>query len=96
MKRVKEGRYMLNNIIKAMENSQELRYAWEDFTDAIVVEKLKETYMNTLNGGWSSHPEDIEENKKVNAAIKVVLSYFMFVGDAQEFFQEAESERRSD
>lgn len=87
---------MLNNIIKAMENSQELRHAWDDFTDAIVVEKLKETYMNTLNGGWSSHPEDIAENKKVNAAIAVVLSYFMFVGDAEEFFKEAESERTTD
>ena len=87
---------MLNNIIKAMENSQELRYAWDDFTDAIVVEKLKETYMNTLNGGWSSHPEDIAENLKVNEALKVVLRYFMFVGDAEEFFKEAESERTAD
>jgi len=32
---------MLNNLIKAMENSQELRFAWEDFTDAVVVESLK-------------------------------------------------------
>ena len=87
---------MLNNLIKAMENSQELRFAWEDFTDVIVVEKLKETYLNTLNGGWSSHPEDIAENLKVNAAIAVVLSYFMFIGDAQEFLKEAENERRDD
>ena len=87
---------MLNNIIKAMENSQELRYAWDDFTDAIVVEKLKETYMNTLNGGWSSHPEDIVENKKVNEALKVVLRYFMFIGDAEEFLKEAENERTAD
>jgi len=87
---------MLNNIIKALENSPEVKAAWEDFTDALLVEKLKETYMNTLNGGWSSHPEDIEENKKVNKAIAVVLSYFMFVGDAQEFFKEAENERTDD
>lgn len=87
---------MLNNIIKAMENSQELRYAWDDFTDAIVVEKLKETYMNTLNGGWSSHPEDIAENRKVNAALGIVLGYFMYIGDAEEFLREAESERTSD
>lgn len=87
---------MLNNLIKAMENSQELRFAWEDFTDVIVVEKLKETYLNTINGGFSSHPEDIAENLKVNAALKVVLSYFMYVGDAQEFLKEAESERRAD
>ena len=87
---------MLNNIIKAMENSQELRHAWDDFTDAIVVEKLKETYMNTLNGGWSSHPEDIAENLKVNEALKVVLRYFMFIGDAEEFLKEAENERTAD
>ena len=87
---------MLNNLIKAMENSQELRFAWEDFTDVIVVEKLKETYLNTINGGFSSHPEDIAENKKVNAAIGIVLGYFMYTGDAQEFLKEAENERKSD
>ena len=87
---------MLNNLIKAMENSQELRFAWEDFTDAVVVESLKETYLRTINGGFSSHPEDIAENLKVNQAIAVVLSYFMFIGDAEEFLKEAESERRSD
>ena len=87
---------MLNNIIKALENSPEVKAAWEDFTDALLVEKLKETYMNTLNGGWSNHPEDIAENLKVNQAIAVVLSYFMFIGDAEEFLKEAESERRSD
>jgi hypothetical protein len=87
---------MLNNLIEAMEKSQELKWAWEDFTDVIIVEKLKETYLNTINGGFSSHPEDIAENKKVNAALKVVLGYFMFIGDAEEFFKEAESERKSD
>lgn len=87
---------MLNNIIKAMENSKELRYAWEDFTDALVVESLKETYLRTINGGFSSHPEDIAENLKVNEALKIVLGYFMYIGDAQEFFKEAENERRAD
>lgn len=87
---------MLNNIIKALENSPEVKAAWEDFTDALLVEKLKETYLNTLNGGWSNHPEDIAENKKVNAAIAVVLSYFMFIGDAEEFLKEAENERTDD
>lgn len=87
---------MLNNLIKAMENSQELRFAWEDFTDVIVVEKLKETYLNTINGGFSSHPEDIAENLKVNEALKIVLGYFMFIGDAEEFLKEAENERTHD
>ena len=87
---------MLNNLIKALEDSQELKWAWEDFTDAIIVEKLKETYLNTINGGFSSHPEDIAENKKVNEAIAIVLGYFMYVGDCQEFLKEAENERQSD
>lgn len=86
---------MLNNLIKALEDSQELKWAWEDFTDAIIVEKLKETYLNTINGGFSSHPEDIAENKKVNEAIAIVLGYFMYVGDCQEFLKEAENERQS-
>jgi hypothetical protein len=87
---------MLNNLIEAMEKSQELKWAWEDFTDVIIVEKLKETYLNTINGGFSSHPEDIAENKKVNEAIAVVLRYFMYIADAEEFLKEAESERRAD
>ena len=87
---------MLNNLIEAMEKSQELKWAWEDFTDVIIVEKLKETYLNTINGGFSSHPEDIAENKKVNEAIAVVLRYFMYIADAEEFLKEAESERQSD
>lgn len=87
---------MLSKLIEAMENSQELKFAWEDFTDVIIVEKLKETYLNTINGGFSSHPEDIAENKKVNAAIAVVLGYFMYCKDAEEFLKEAESERQSD
>ena len=87
---------MLANLIKELEKSQEIRNAWEDFTDVLVVNKLKETYLNTLNGGWSSHPEDIADNKKVNEAIAVVLGYFMFSGDAQEFLKEAENERESD
>jgi hypothetical protein len=87
---------MLANLIEALEKSKELRSVWEDFTDVILVEKLKETYLNTINGGWSSHPEDIADNKKVNEAIAVVLGYFMFSGDAQEFLKEAENERESD
>ena len=87
---------MLNNLIEAMEKSQELKWAWEDFTDVIIVEKLKETYLNTINGGFSSHPEDIAENKKVNEAIAVVLQYFMYIKDAEEFLKEAENERQSD
>ena len=80
---------MLNNLIKAMENSQELRFAWEDFTDAITVETMKSTYLNTLNGGFSSHPEDIASCKEVNEALAVCLKYFMFVNDAEEFLKEA-------
>jgi hypothetical protein len=87
---------MLSNLIKAMEKSQELKWAWEDFTDVIIVEKLKETYLNTINGGFSSHPEDIAENKKVNEAIAVVLRYFMYIADAEEFLKEAEHERKLD
>ncbi len=87
---------MLNKFIETVEKSQVLKWAWEDFTDAIIVEKLKETYLNTINGGFSNHPEDIAENKKVNEAIAVVLGYFMYIGDCQEFLKEAENERKSD
>ena len=87
---------MLANLIEAMEKSQDLRNAWYDFTDAIVVESLKETYLNTINGGFSEHPEDIEENKKVNEAIAMCLKYFMVRLDAEEFLKEAENERRAD
>lgn len=87
---------MLNNIIKALEDSQELRNVWYDLCDVITVDNLKETYLNTLNGGFSNHPEDIEANLKVNAAIAECLKYFMVRTDAEEFLKEAESERTVD
>ena len=87
---------MLNTLIKTLEGSQELREAWYEFTDAIVIESLKETYLNTLNGGFSSHPEDIEDNLKVNAAIATCLKYFMVRTDAEEFLKEAKNECRAD
>ena len=87
---------MLNNLIKAIEESPEVKSAWYDLADAITVETLKETYLNTINGGFSNHPEDIASNKEVNAAIATVLRYFMFIGDAEEFLKEAENERTVD
>ena len=87
---------MLANLIEALEKSKELRSVWEDFTDVILVEKLKETYLNTINGGWSSHPEDIASNKEVNAALAVCLRYFMYSSAAEEFLKEAQSECKSD
>jgi hypothetical protein len=87
---------MLNNLIETMMKSPEIKNAWEDFTDAITVETMKQTYLNTLNGGFSSHPEDIASNKEVNAALAVCLKYFMYIADAEEFLKEAESERQSD
>jgi hypothetical protein len=80
---------MINNLIEAMLKSPEIKNAWEDFTDAITVETMKSTYLNTLNGGFSSHPEDIASNKEVNEALAVCLKYFMFVNDAEEFLKEA-------
>ena len=86
---------MLNKLIEVLENSQEAKDAWYDLADAITVETLKETYLNTINGGFSSHPEDIVENLKVNRAIAVCLGYFMYRPDAEEFLKEAENERQS-
>ena len=80
---------MINNLIEAMMKSPEIKNAWEDFTDAITVETMKSTYLNTLNGGWSSHPEDSASCKEVNEALAVCLKYFMFVNDAEEFLKEA-------
>ena len=87
---------MINNLIETMLKSPEIKNAWEDFTDAITVETMKSTYLNTLDGGFSSHPEDIASCKEVNEALAVCLKYFMFVNDAEEFLKEAQSERKSD
>jgi hypothetical protein len=87
---------VLNKLIQAVENSQEAKNAWYDLADAITVETLKETYLNTISGGFSSDPQDIVENFKVNRAIATCLRYFMYRPDAEEFLKEAESERRSD
>lgn len=87
---------MLNKLIQAVENSQEAKNAWYDLADAITVETLKETYLNTISGGFSSDPQDIVENLKINRAIATCLRYFMYRPDAEEFLKEAESERRPD
>jgi hypothetical protein len=80
---------MINNLIEAMLKSPEIKNAWEDFTDAITVETMKTSYLNTVNGGWSSHPEDIASNKEVNEALAVCLRYFMVSSAAEEFLNEA-------
>ena len=87
---------MINNLIEAMLKSPEIKNAWEDFTDAITVETMKTSYLNTVNGGWSSHPEDIASNKEVNEALAVCLRYFMVSSAAEEFLKEAQSECKSD
>ena len=87
---------VLNKLIQAVENSQEAKNAWYDLADAITVETLKETYLNTISGGFSSDPQDIVENLKINRAIATCLRYFMYRPDAEEFLKEAESERRPD
>ena len=87
---------MLNKLIETLEQSKELRNVWYDLCDAITVDNLKETYLNTLNGGFSEHPEDIAENSKVNEAIAICLKYFMVRTDAEEFLKEAENERTAD
>jgi len=79
---------MLNNLIKAMENSQELKWAWEDFTDVLIVEKLKETYMMHYNNDMSAHPEDIQFSKKLAKSCEFVLSYFMVSSEHKEFIEE--------
>jgi hypothetical protein len=86
---MKEVLNMINNLIEAMMKSPEIKNAWEDFTDAITVETMKTSYLNTINGGWSSHPEDIASNKEVNAALAVCLRYFMVSSAAEEFLNEA-------
>ena len=82
---------MINNLIEAMMKSPEIKNAWEDFTDAITVETMT-SYLNTVNGGWSTHPEDIASNKEVNEALAVCLRYFMTSRAAEEFLKEAQSE----
>ena len=87
---------MLNELIKILEDSPEFKAAWYDLADAITVQTLKETYLNTINGGFSNHPEDIASNLEVNSALAVCLKYFMFKPDAEEFLKEAENERTAD
>lgn len=87
---------MLNKLIETLEQSKELRNVWYDLCDAITVDNLKETYLNTLSGGFSDHPEDIEANLIVNEAVGICLKYFMVRTDAEEFLKEANSERRAD
>jgi hypothetical protein len=88
---------VLNKLIAVMENSQELRWAWEDFTDVLIVEKLKETYIAHYNGDFSGHPEDVQFSKELAKACDLVLSYYMVSCDHRKFIEEVnKNERRSD
>ena len=67
----------MNNIFKLLEK-ETVREAWNDIMDSLVVEKLKEDYIQCLD--WS----DLETAN----AILVVLRYFMVYSDFKEFLDE--------
>ena len=67
----------MNSMFKLLENDN-VREAWNDIMEALIVEKLKEDYLLCLD--W----DDIE----TAAAILVVLRYFMVYSDFKEFLQE--------
>jgi hypothetical protein len=85
---------LLNNLIKALEDSEEIKWAWEEFTDALVVEKLKDTYITHYNGDFSGHPEDVQFSKELAKACDFVLSYFMVSFDHKEFIEEVKRYER--
>lgn len=68
----------MNSMFKLLDNDN-VREAWNDIMEALIVEKLKEDYLLCLD--W----DDIE----TAAAILVVLRYFMVYSDFKEFLQEA-------
>ena len=68
----------MNSMFKLLDNDN-VREAWNDIMDALIVEKLKEDYLLCLD--WN----DIE----TASAILVVLRYFMVYSDFKEFLQEA-------
>ena len=61
--------------------------AWNDFTDALIVEKLKEGYLNSLN--WGVEPETIE-------SFEGLLKYYLIPSEAEQFIKEAQNARRDD
>ena len=68
----------MNSMFKLLDNDN-VREAWNDIMEALIVEKLKEDYLLCLD--WN----DIE----TASAILVVLRYFMVYSDFKEFLQEA-------
>ncbi len=67
----------MNSMFKLLENDS-IREVWNDIAAALVVEKLKEDYVQCLD--WS----DLETAN----AILVVLRYFMVYSDFKEFLDE--------
>ena len=60
--------------------------AWNDFTDAILIEKLKEDYINALE--WNTESKIIE-------SLKVILEYYMVYTEYEKFMKEIEDERNN-
>lgn len=66
-------------------SSQAMIDAWNDFTDSLILEKLKEGYVNALN--WSVEPETL-------ASFEGLLKYYMIPSQADAFIKEALNARR--
>ena len=68
---------MMNSIFKLLENP-EIRDAWNDIMDVLLVEKLKEDYILCLDF------DDIE----TASSILVVMRFFMVYDDFKQFLNE--------
>jgi hypothetical protein len=72
-----------------------------DQTQEVVVDTLKNDYLSIyddykkLQQNWenlqSYEKEDMEDSKRYLEAIEVLLKYYMYIGDAEEFLHSAKS-----
>lgn len=60
----------------------------DEFLDDFLVQSLKDGLDTIRNNSWLKHPEDILDNKKLEAAFLTLLGYYMCHSDFVQFIKD--------
>ena len=60
----------------------------DEFLDDFLVQALKDGLDTVQKNNWVKNPEDIIDNKKLEAAFLTLLGYYMYPSDFMRFVEE--------
>ena len=68
----------------------------DEFLDGFLVQALKDGLDTVQKNNWVKHPEDILDNKKLEAAFLTLLGYYMCYSDFVQFIKDTYNGSDSD